>query len=73
MPGAGQSKKTSGTPHLTASLKGMGAQTTPRPLPAVQNASALKIFAYSTDHTRLAPQMESIAWSQNGQNAFNYR
>lgn len=32
----------------------------------------IEVFAYSTDHTRLASQVESIQWSHNKFNTFNY-
>ena len=35
-------------------------------------SNRLQVFAYSTDHTRLAKQKESIFWSQNIYNQFNY-
>ena len=35
-------------------------------------SDTIEVFAYSTDHTRLTTQKDSILWSQNQHNSFNY-
>ena len=46
---------------------------TSRRLASRREGAPLKVLAYGNDHTKLVTQMESIGWSQNALNLFNYR